>query len=371
LKVLVDTFVLLSATTGIRTYCIELCEGLIESDEKQHEYHFPGYQFFKKNTFFAHRSNLFSKGLYHISFLLWKQLILPFYLLVSSSKGIICTDYVLPLWPRSKGFVVFHDVFFWEHKTHYNPIWQKYFTALAIKGVKEDSVVIATSKYTRDKLRTILLPETPIEVIYQSPNKEHFLEENLEKRSHSKQRYFLHVGYYDKRKNIPLLVKAYAKYLEVESVKPKAQLLLAGGRASAKDMDDWDTVSRLITQLKLNDHIIQLGFVTPDELSELYREAFALVFPSYDEGFGIPIVEAMRNGIPVVVSDRGASKEVLGEHGLIFRFDDHLELSKLLISLQDPELYHRLVNQSLNRSKYFSREKFSSSIDQLISKYSE
>lgn len=365
LKVLVDTFVLMSAQTGIRTYCIELCDGLIEFEGSDHQYIIPGYQFFKKNGFFARRSNVFAKGLFHLSFLVWKLLILPVMVLATGSKGVLSLDYVLPTWPKFKGFVVFHDVFFWELKSHYNPIWRKYFTSLAERGVKDDTVVIATSNYTKEKLRNLLFPSATIAVVYQSPHVKHFTTETSAS-NQEKLKYFLHVGYYDKRKNLPVLIKAYAKYLKEDSHQPKAKLLLAGGRAPAEDMDDWDTITAMIDQMDLRAWVEQLGFVPTEDMAKLYRDAYAFVFPSYDEGFGIPIVEAMRNGLPVIVSDMGASKEVLGGNGLVFRFDEPQHLTEHLLALEDQALYQRLSKAGLVRSSDFSRHKFCSAIDQLI-----
>ncbi|MDW3196184.1 MAG: glycosyltransferase family 1 protein [Cytophagales bacterium] len=366
MRILVDTFVLTSAETGIRTYCIELCDGLQEFEDSEHQYIIPGYQFFKKNGFFARRSNVFAKGFFHLSFLMWKLFILPILVLTTGSKGVLSLDYVLPVWPKFKGFVVFHDVFFWELKSHYNPIWRKYFTTLAEQGVKKDTVVIATSNYTKEKLRKLLFPSATIAIVYQSPHMGHFTDEALDP-TQEKLKYFLHVGYYDKRKNLPVLIKAYAKYLEEASDQPKAKLFLAGGRAPAADMDDWHTITEMIEQMGLSEWVEQLGFVATEEMGKLYRDAFAFVFPSYDEGFGIPIVEAMRNGIPVIVSDMGASKEVLGGNGLVFRFDDPQNLTEHLLSLEDKTLYQRLGEASLRRSSDFSRHKFCMAIDQLIS----
>lgn len=367
MKILVDTFVLSSATTGIRSYTIELCEGLKELSGKERKYIFPGYRFFRNNPIFASRNHAVSKLLYHVVFFAWKQIVLPVTLLFTRSKAVLCVDYILPVCPGWKKFVVYHDAFFWEHKSHYNEKWRRYFTWLASYSVDRKTVIIATSQYTRGKLQQLVFSkEKNIQVVYQSPRAAHFNRSVNEPADVDK--YFLHVGYYDKRKNLPLLIKAYAIYLKEVQGSP-ARLVLAGGKAPAPDMDDWEEVTAIMEKLGLQNQVKRLGFVSAEDLAGLYQNAYAFIFPSYDEGFGIPIIEAMKYGLPVVISDQGASREVMGENGLIFPYDDPTALAACLVSLEDGEHHARLQAKSKTRSKAFSREKFASDMDHIITKY--
>ena len=368
MRIIVDTFVLTSATTGIRTYCLELCEGLMALDQSEHEFRFPGYTFFRRNLLFGTRNHAWAKVANHLSYLLWKQLVLPIYVLFSRADAVLSPDYVLPVWPGRKGFVVYHDVFFWEYPAHYNKWWRKYYTHLSLASVNKQTVIVATSHYTKDKLRKLLFSDEPIEVVYQSPSAAHHSERQTSPPADQKP-YLLHVGYYDKRKNLPVLIQAFAMLLR-EHPDCEWQLKLAGSRAAAPDLDDWDQVQELIHAHGLERRVEQLGFVASEVLTGLYQHTDAFIFPSYDEGFGIPIVEAMRYGLPVVVSDQGASREVLGEDAeCIFQYDDPNALKACLQRLLDPGFRQTKSRRSLERARDFGREKFATDMVKMISGY--
>ena len=102
-------------------------------------------------------------------------------------------------------------------------------------------------------------------------------------------------------------------------------------------------------------HQIEItGYVTNSNLEELYRQASILAFPSLDEGFGIPILDAMARGVAVVTSRRSATEEVAGEAALLIHPNDVGELAAALQRIaDDDDLRARLVNQGFERAKKF------------------
>jgi glycosyltransferase involved in cell wall biosynthesis len=129
------------------------------------------------------------------------------------------------------------------------------------------------------------------------------------------QRYFLFVGTAEPRKNLPLLLEAFAGFLAAGDFPHR--LVLAGAPG-------WGGVSieGLCEELDIQAHVVSEGYVSESRLAELYAGAEALVLPSLYEGFGLPVVEAMSFGTPVIVSDRGALPEVAGEGGLLVEPDE-------------------------------------------------
>ena len=102
-------------------------------------------------------------------------------------------------------------------------------------------------------------------------------------------------------------------------------------------------------------HIIYTGYVPGEDLPALYNGAFAFLYPSLQEGFGIPVLEAMACGSPVVASNCSSLPEVAGEGGLLVNpFSPH-EIANAMIELElNSRLYHQQINYGLERVKLFS-----------------
>jgi alpha-1,3-rhamnosyl/mannosyltransferase len=127
--------------------------------------------------------------------------------------------------------------------------------------------------------------------------------------------YVLFVGTLEPRKNVGTLLDAYARLLRSSRRLPR---LLLAGRVTP-DAGDW---LRRIGEPPLKGHVEHIGYVKHDDRERLYAGARALVLPSLDEGFGLPVLEAMSAGIPVIASNRGSLPEVVGTGGTVLPPDD-------------------------------------------------
>lgn len=114
--------------------------------------------------------------------------------------------------------------------------------------------------------------------------------------------YFLHVGTFEPKKNIYFLIKAYEQFREVTVNNQETTKLLLTGGESWKSLD----IFKEVWNSKYSDDIIILGKIDHQELPGLYRRAIALVFPSVFEGFGIPVIEALSQGTPVLVNSNSS-----------------------------------------------------------------
>jgi len=133
---------------------------------------------------------------------------------------------------------------------------------------------------------------------------------------------------------------------------------LAGSRAVGIFHDDYNQLKRLIDDFDLNERVIMPGFVPNEQLGSLYQQAFCYVFPSKEEGFGIPIIEAMNSGIPVVVSDQPALMEVGRDAVLSFEQDNEETLYEVLSSLENKEKREVLIEKGHERAAHFTQEAF-------------
>ena len=127
--------------------------------------------------------------------------------------------------------------------------------------------------------------------------------------------YVLFVGTLEPRKNIGVLLDAYTR--ASRSGRDLPRLVLAG--AATPDARGW---LAQIASPPLHGHVEHIGYVAQHDREHLYAGARALVMPSLDEGFGLPVLEAMSAGIPVIASNRGALPEVVGSAGTLVPPDD-------------------------------------------------
>jgi glycosyltransferase involved in cell wall biosynthesis len=155
-------------------------------------------------------------------------------------------------------------------------------------------------------------------------------------------RYALFVGSLQPRKNLARLLSAWGR---MKDTVPDAWLLIAGTGGSA---------FRTIT-LAAAERVKFLGAVPDADLPGLYASATVFILPSLEEGFGLPLLEAMASGTMVMTSRAGALPEVVGDSGMFFNPLDVAEIADTLGSgLQDAELRESLCEKGLDRAQRFS-----------------
>ena len=161
-------------------------------------------------------------------------------------------------------------------------------------------------------------------------------------------RYFLYVGLRYGYKNFNGLLAAFAR---LRAVRPGLALCVVGAPFS-------NTEKQLITELGLHQALEHYEQVSDAHLAKLYHQSVAFVYPSFHEGFGIPLLEAMACATPVIASNRSSIPEVIGAAGLQFNPEETEELTDLMIKLaDDSSLRERLISKGLERVKAFSWEK--------------
>lgn len=167
-------------------------------------------------------------------------------------------------------------------------------------------------------------------------------------------RLLVHIGGMNAHKNILGLLKAMPQVIAAE---PRTHLAIVGDTSGKGFWDNVDELKAFVaTTEPLPAHVHFTGYVSDPDLAELLNASDALVFPSLWEGFGLPAVEAMSCGIPVLASNRGGSlPEVVGDAGLLFEPEDPNAIASCIIGfLRDEDLSARLARKALERSRLFS-----------------
>jgi glycosyltransferase involved in cell wall biosynthesis len=162
--------------------------------------------------------------------------------------------------------------------------------------------------------------------------------------------YVLFLGTLEPRKNVGGLLDAFERLSNQPQAKPRVQLVLAG--QATPEAQPWlDRIARP----PLSGRVRYLGYVDPDRRRELYAGARLLVQPSFEEGFGFPVLEAMTLGVPVVAANRGALPELLGGAGTLVEPDDPDQIAAAIGRLLDDEaLAVASAAKGVARSCHFS-----------------
>lgn len=160
-------------------------------------------------------------------------------------------------------------------------------------------------------------------------------------------RLILFVGTLDPRKNITGLLEAYGR---LRTRRPDAPTLVLAGRVTESARLEL----KRIDHAPLAGHVDVLGYVTADERRRLYRDARMLVMPSLDEGFGLPVLEAMACGVPVVISNRGSLPEVAGAAARPISPDDPNAIADEMERMLDPAIARAATAKGLEQAARYS-----------------
>jgi glycosyltransferase involved in cell wall biosynthesis len=163
----------------------------------------------------------------------------------------------------------------------------------------------------------------------------------------------VYVGGMNRHKNVLGLLRAM---LPIVAQRPRTHLAIVGDTSGKGFADNVPELQHFVaTHAPLDRHVCFTGYLTDAELVELLNGAAALVFPSLWEGFGLPAVEAMSCGVPVLASRRGSLPEIVGDAGCLFEPDDPAAIARCVVDfLGDPGLRARLRAIALERARTFT-----------------
>ena len=218
--------------------------------------------------------------------------------------------------------------------------------------------IITISNYTKEEiLRNFSLDPNKIKVVYLGCNHNRW---RLEKPERVKEflinqnltlPYFVYLGRLTLRKNIIGLIKSYNIFRKKYNV--PHNLILAGGESILQNEIDEE-----IQNSPFRNEIKKTGWLPPKELPILLNGSRAIISPSFYEGFGLPIIEAMACGCPVIASTSGSLPEIVQDAGLLADAHDYEGFANHMIKvIEDKELRQNLINNGLKRSKDFTWEK--------------
>lgn len=373
IKIGIDVRDLKISKTGAHTYLSELCNQINKQENNKFEYVF-------LDTNWPTYTGYYKAGkLYEqIAFQIWKQFILPLKAWQKDCKIVFCTDYFVPYIKLGfKTIPVFHDAFFWENPSHYNKVWLFIFNKIGLSAAKKASKIVTVTKFSQKQISNYAkIPLSSIASIYIGPKSSITKTEidhnsnNLELRKWDNiltKRYILHVGTIEKRKNLGTLIKAFEQHLI--SSQEDIYLIIVGQKSNKTLLQDQEVFKLVSQSTLLHDRVIFTGYLSDNETALLYKNAALYVFPSVNEGFGIPILEAFAHQVPLLVANNSCLSEVAGPGAISFDPYNTTALGELISNT----LSNRILIESLKQNGCRQLDKFSwkETLTQLESLFTE
>jgi glycosyltransferase involved in cell wall biosynthesis len=240
--------------------------------------------------------------------------------------------------------VTIHDLHFLSNPERTSAEIRRDYPGLVRDHARRADRIIVVSKFVAGEVHRLLdVPEDRISVCSNGAP-----EWNGPVAARRNDGYLLFVGTIEPRKNVRGLLDGYARLLARRSDVPR--LIVAG-----PVQPGCESLVSAVEQAPFSGHVEYRGYVPANEREALFKGAQAFVLPSFDEGFGIPALEAMSAGVPVVVSNRGALPEVVADAGLLIDPEDPESLASALERLiSDPGLRENCARRGLDRARQFT-----------------
>ncbi len=263
------------------------------------------------------------------------------------------TDHVVYPHPRARKVMTIHDVTFIKYPEFVSNIVRTY-TQRIKECLRWTDLIIANSESTKRDIIEYLGVEEKL--IHVTPLAGRYAGYSLsETRPDSNydfgQPYILFVGTIEPRKNITTLIEAF-NYLKTRYKIPH-NLVLIGQKGWL-----YEPIFQAINQSPFCDSIYHLNYLSDSAVAGFYRRAAVFVYPSIYEGFGLPVLEAMTLGCPVITSNTSSLPEVAGDAALLINPEDNLELAEAIFKvISDNSFRDNLITQGYARAKQFSWQK--------------
>jgi glycosyltransferase involved in cell wall biosynthesis len=257
-----------------------------------------------------------------------------------------------PLWTRVPAVVGIHDTIA-DRNPHFSFATKRQeflWKAKVRMALFQARLVMTVSEYSSRCLQDhYKVPNSRIRVVPEAAS-DRFEAPSL---NSSREPFVLYVGGISPNKNLGTLIRAFAGL--PDDRRSNWRLLLAGDYKSDGFQNCFQEMSALVRECGLQERVEFLGYVSDDDLVRLYQRASLFVMPSLDEGFGLPAVEAMASGTPVIVSDGNSLTEVVGSAGILFPAQDERALSDHMERvISNPQLWDHMSKLGIERAASFS-----------------
>lgn len=291
----------------------------------------------------------------------WDQAKLPYYIKREQIDLFFSPYYKAPIFTRCKTIITIHDLallrgFFYTGINNF--LLKIYLKTIGRFIAERTNKIITDSNYSkRDIINIFKIPEEKVKVIYEGVEERYFPRNKLQalkdirKKYGIRENYILYLGNLWPRKNVEGLLKAYKQL--PKNLRDNHQIVIVGDRNRY-----FNSLSNLAKELQIENNITVTGFIRESDLPFLYSAAQIFVFPSYYEGFGLPVLEAMACGTPVITSNTTSLPEVVESAGILVDPSNIYDISKAMKELlTNANLRLTMRERGLKRAKQFPAKK--------------
>lgn len=344
--------------SGIGTYTYEIAKRITDQDGMQ--FHGNLFNFLGKEdiaqklegiTMPVAVNSWCSYGMYRR---LWRYLPIPYRAMFPEEADLsVFFNFIVP--PRIRGHVItaVHDLTYLRYPETMKPSNLTHLKRGIAYSVQRSDRIVTVSEFSKREIQELLaVPQEKIEIVYNAPSlpAQAADYDAVCRKFGIRGEYLLFVGTIEPRKNIERLLRAFDRLKTTCSL--PHQLVLAGGKG-------WQDQSIFSTahSIRYADDVVFTGYVSGEEKNTLYQRASCFVFPSIYEGFGIPPLEAMCHGCPVVCSNAASLPEVVGDAAeLVDPFDEENIAAGILRVLSDEPYRQKLAARGYEQAGKFSWE---------------
>lgn len=290
----------------------------------------------------------------------WEQITLPRAVKKYNLDILHCTSNTAPIFCKTPLVLTLHDIIFLEprdknNKSVYQNMGWLYRRKVVPKILERCLRIITVSNFEKQNIIDKLnIPEKRMAMIYNGYNEwfKPFRDvADIYKSYIEKPGYFFFLGNTDPKKNTERTLIAYSRYLEQSAIKRK--LLMAD-----LDREYLDGIIERNHIENIREQIVMPGYIVNSDLPYIYNSAFAFLYTSLRESFGIPLLEAMACGTPVITSNTSSMPEIAGNEAILINPESPEEITEQMLRLEsDEDYYNTLKEIGLKRAELFSWRK--------------
>ncbi|MDZ8183313.1 MAG: glycosyltransferase family 1 protein [Nostoc sp. ChiSLP02] len=354
MTLLINLSFLLNQPTGISTYAVNLLPHL----QKLYPTLLVSQNISGYNCYPVHANLTPEQGVKgHLKRLVWTQFELPQIYKKLKSQILFSLLPEAPIYANCRFVVMVHDFIPLRFPKRFSPLtsYHRYYIPQVINQAQH--IVCNSQATAKDITDFYQIPASKITPIPLAYDRTHFRFLNLPTRN-----YFLYIGRQNTYKNLHGLIAAFAALPNNSDY----ELWLAG----PSDRRYTPTLTAQVAQLGITNRVKFLDYVPYSELPKIINEAIALVFPSLWEGFGLPVLEAMACGTPVITSNLSSLPEVAGDAAILIDPYNTREITEAMEAIAtDPALRSRLSNQGIIHCQQFTWQKTGQATAKVLSSY--
>lgn len=286
--------------------------------------------------------------------ILWEQIILPFQVRSRKIDILLSTGLTSPFFCPAKSILVLYDLQHVNQPQNFNRLYLLFLKSIIYASAKSADGIIAISNHVKDDIvKFYRIAAEQIEVTHLGVDRDLFNDQRpplgsaIKERYGLPERYLLYAAASLPHKNHARLFEAL---LHAKKQIPDLKLVLIGARDKGEDV-----LAEKIRRLGLESDVILLGWVPFEDVPLIYQGCEAFVFPTLHEGFGLPVIEAMACGVPVICSHMEPLIEVAGDAALFVDPLDPEDIARGIVSvLSDPSARSELIRKGFERAKAFA-----------------